>query len=252
VTEQNWVAVALDLAIVVLGVFIGIQVSNWNDERIRIDETAAARARLIADLQGDRDALAVRKAFYGEVFDAALQTDERLQAELPADYQGQWQFVYDAWRAGGEWTFGPSGQVYRELQSAGKLNFIVEPAVVRQLRDYYEDGARELEAQTPFRSAYYVQATGLLAARALMHMARCFAQTEFEPSQPADEDYFRDCPPPDAPSLITDSASRLMRSGELRVVLNTRIADLLNLQLLADYLDDRAKSLIAQLEVASY
>jgi hypothetical protein len=30
---QNWTAVALDFAIVVTGVFIGIQVSNWNDVR---------------------------------------------------------------------------------------------------------------------------------------------------------------------------------------------------------------------------
>ena len=30
VKEQNWFAVILDLVIVVFGVFIGIQVSNWN------------------------------------------------------------------------------------------------------------------------------------------------------------------------------------------------------------------------------
>jgi hypothetical protein len=33
VKEQNWTAVALDFFIVVLGVFIGIQVSNWNAAR---------------------------------------------------------------------------------------------------------------------------------------------------------------------------------------------------------------------------
>ena len=30
VKAQNWTAVALDFFIVVMGVFIGIQVSNWN------------------------------------------------------------------------------------------------------------------------------------------------------------------------------------------------------------------------------
>ena len=34
VRDQNWTAVAIDLVIVVLGVFIGIQVSNWNAERV--------------------------------------------------------------------------------------------------------------------------------------------------------------------------------------------------------------------------
>lgn len=33
VKAQNWTAVGLDFAIVVLGVFIGLQVANWNDDR---------------------------------------------------------------------------------------------------------------------------------------------------------------------------------------------------------------------------
>jgi hypothetical protein len=35
VKDQNWFAVGLDFAIVVIGVFIGIQVANWNDERLK-------------------------------------------------------------------------------------------------------------------------------------------------------------------------------------------------------------------------
>jgi hypothetical protein len=31
--QQEWTAIALDFLIVVVGVFIGIQVSNWNDAR---------------------------------------------------------------------------------------------------------------------------------------------------------------------------------------------------------------------------
>ena len=31
VREQNWFAVGVDFLIVVVGVFIGIQVSNWNE-----------------------------------------------------------------------------------------------------------------------------------------------------------------------------------------------------------------------------
>ena len=33
VKDQNWFAVALDFVIVVAGVFIGIQVANWNAAR---------------------------------------------------------------------------------------------------------------------------------------------------------------------------------------------------------------------------
>ena len=31
--HQHWTAIGIELAIVVLGVFIGMQVSNWNEER---------------------------------------------------------------------------------------------------------------------------------------------------------------------------------------------------------------------------
>ena len=31
--KQEWTAIALDFVIVVVGVFVGIQVSNWNEER---------------------------------------------------------------------------------------------------------------------------------------------------------------------------------------------------------------------------
>jgi hypothetical protein len=42
VNAQNWTAVALDFVTVVAGVFIGIQVSNWNDARQdKADEAAA-------------------------------------------------------------------------------------------------------------------------------------------------------------------------------------------------------------------
>ena len=33
VAHHNWFAVAIDLAIVVIGVFLGTQASNWNQTR---------------------------------------------------------------------------------------------------------------------------------------------------------------------------------------------------------------------------
>ena len=42
--NQQWMAIAIDLAIVVLGVFLGIQASNWNDARIE-----QARSAIMVD-----------------------------------------------------------------------------------------------------------------------------------------------------------------------------------------------------------
>ncbi len=38
VTDQNWFAVFIDFIIVVVGVFIGIQVANWNDQQAFYDK----------------------------------------------------------------------------------------------------------------------------------------------------------------------------------------------------------------------
>ena len=60
VKDQNWFAVVLDFFIVVAGVFIGLQVSNWNDARaIRISESD-----FLGRLHDDIVELQERRAFY--------------------------------------------------------------------------------------------------------------------------------------------------------------------------------------------
>lgn len=49
VKDQNWTAVGLDFAIVVIGVFIGIQVANWNDARTE----RASELKLLSSLYQD-------------------------------------------------------------------------------------------------------------------------------------------------------------------------------------------------------
>ena len=49
--SQNWTAIGIDLVIVVLGVFIGIQVSNWNQARVSDQQGAVFAEHLRADLR---------------------------------------------------------------------------------------------------------------------------------------------------------------------------------------------------------
>ncbi|MBI1393571.1 MAG: hypothetical protein GC152_12585 [Alphaproteobacteria bacterium] len=63
VKAQNWTAVALDFVIVVTGVFIGIQVSNWNAARAddrRLEEQIAAFA---VELDGNIEKIETYRAF---------------------------------------------------------------------------------------------------------------------------------------------------------------------------------------------
>ncbi|MEQ3648958.1 hypothetical protein [Hyphomonas sp.] len=51
VKDQNWFAVALDFLIVVVGVFIGLQVNNWNEARFERMDTRNVLERLERDFE---------------------------------------------------------------------------------------------------------------------------------------------------------------------------------------------------------
>jgi len=71
VRDQNWVAVGIDFIIVIVGVFIGIQVANWNDERQSEERRSKVMQALIADL---RDATNVQHAMIAVPITEGLAT----------------------------------------------------------------------------------------------------------------------------------------------------------------------------------
>ncbi len=55
VRKQDWFAVVIETLIVVLGVFIGLQVNNWNEARIEAERAAVYEKRLKEDLSIEYD-----------------------------------------------------------------------------------------------------------------------------------------------------------------------------------------------------
>lgn len=76
--RQDWVAVAIELVLVVAGVFLGIQVANWNDARKERGAEKAYLARIARDARADVAALdeiirvsEVRMALFNEILPEA-------------------------------------------------------------------------------------------------------------------------------------------------------------------------------------
>lgn len=76
VKEQNWLAVGIDLVIVVFGVFIGIEVANWNEARrdreaeaIYLDRLDREINQILPDVDSSRDEIAGGLASLEEVRD---------------------------------------------------------------------------------------------------------------------------------------------------------------------------------------
>jgi len=49
--EQNWTSIAIEFVLLVLGVFLGIQVANWNDALIERRDAHDVMQRLEEDLR---------------------------------------------------------------------------------------------------------------------------------------------------------------------------------------------------------
>ena len=61
VTDQNWFAVFIDFLIVVVGVFIGIQVSNWNAEKQQQEAVNSYLTSIARNIASDLEALNVTR-----------------------------------------------------------------------------------------------------------------------------------------------------------------------------------------------
>lgn len=51
--QQDWVGVTIELVLVILGVFLGIQVANWNEQRKEAAQERAYVARIAQDVRSD-------------------------------------------------------------------------------------------------------------------------------------------------------------------------------------------------------
>ena len=67
VRAQNWTAIGIDLMIVVVGVFIGIQVSNWNDTRNELARERLLLGELRAELAESIEQLTIKQNAYAQV-----------------------------------------------------------------------------------------------------------------------------------------------------------------------------------------
>ncbi|MEL6568824.1 MAG: DUF6090 family protein [Pseudomonadota bacterium] len=116
VKEQNWFAVGIDFVIVVIGVVIGIQVSNWNETRTDTNREKVILTDLLDDLTADQGALSSSLQLVTLGIDAGnvLLMDADLEPILSLSVPGQSSiFSFDVLNVA--LTSEPTEDVRREL-----------------------------------------------------------------------------------------------------------------------------------------
>ncbi|MGE4073111.1 MAG: hypothetical protein AB7E72_18235 [Lysobacterales bacterium] len=138
--EQNWTAITIEFVLLVVGVFLGIQVANWNESRNGAQRAQENLERIASDLDSDRGALERRAVFWREVAEhgrAAIR-----YAETGEKREGSaWQTLLSFYQASQLFPYVPMDTTYRELVSAGELGLFRSADLRTALADYYVRGA---------------------------------------------------------------------------------------------------------------
>lgn len=119
--EQNWMAIAIEFVLLVLGVFLGIQVSNWNAERETKQKAAVFTARLKDDLRMEAWRYRFLLEYYRDVRDATEAAADALSGEAPLSNEA---FLVNAYRATQYKQGAPRRATYDELISTGSIGLI--------------------------------------------------------------------------------------------------------------------------------
>lgn len=124
--QQPWGAIATELVIVIIGVFIGIQVANWNEDRATARQAAEFTVRLADDLRKEAWA-------YQSLINYSRQTNSNQRRVLDAmageiELSDE-QFVISAYRATQYKEYNRYRATYDELVSTGSIGLVVDQAL---------------------------------------------------------------------------------------------------------------------------
>ncbi|MCR9078376.1 MAG: DUF6090 family protein [Hyphomonadaceae bacterium] len=182
VKDQNWFAVGIDFVIVVIGVFIGIQVANWNDAQGDRQRETLILQNIANDLRSDIASYETAlDGAYGKITvisytleTASVQNDRNLNffsgiddveyEEFVEAYFGDRTKEFDdaVQTLDGElWGYSvlvgnaqPSTTAFDALVSGGELGLLQDEGLVRDLQNYrYLTGSLVKAQDVSFRPA---------------------------------------------------------------------------------------------------
>lgn len=152
VASHNWFAVAVDVGIVVLGVFLGTQVSNWNADRINHQRADDYRARLIDELDFNARQYALQHAYYRQARSYGLEALADLDGTKPLSDQAFLIAAYQLTQV--DLTKTKTG-VFEEISAAGFVDQLGDDETQLIASDFYlsvDAAQRSNDSILPYRT----------------------------------------------------------------------------------------------------
>ena len=200
--EQNWTAILIEFVLLVLGVFLGIQVSNWNEQRAENAKAQAYLARIRGNLQSDLQSIDRRAAFwrqvngYGKAAIHYAETGELVDGSA-------WKTVLAFYQASQLWQWVSSDSTYQEMRSGGELGLIGDQKLRDALSQYYLENGSGVAYLFNMQPEYRKIVRGLTPQVVSDHVwAKCWRQPNLA------EQYLLDCDSP-----ITEAQAQAILDG---------------------------------------
>jgi hypothetical protein len=144
--EHDWLAFVIEVVIVIVGVFIGLQVNNWNQERQDDARGDDYLRRIDADLAEESALVGRVSAFWGQVgtnADGALDN-----AESGALVRGSaWRTLLAYYQGSQVWPLRQPGSTFDEIRSSGEQHLIRDRDLRAAISSHYDraSGNQSLE-----------------------------------------------------------------------------------------------------------
>lgn len=223
--RQDWTAVAIELVVVVLGVFIGVQASNWHENLATQRKAAIFTQRLKADLRAEAWNYEMQIGYYGQVQDNAQRAVDALSGHTPLTDDA---LLVAAFRATQYNDNVRQPATYDELTSTGELGLIRDVALRKLAMSVYTtsefewfiDEGRRSPYRAVFRKRVPYRVQAALDAACGDHAVPVgdFAGIATKLDYPCHVD--------GPPAEIAASAKVLRGDPEILALLNQRIADI--------------------------
>ena len=134
VKEQNWFAVALDFFIVVVGILIAFQITNWNEERVERQEERSLIQQLDAQFHGLEDILVQRIERAEGLVTSSAELIAIIRSEAtPPDADVLKALLFDTRRYNAQL---PAPTVFTDALQSGRIGNLSNDDLRRVLFDY--------------------------------------------------------------------------------------------------------------------
>ena len=206
VKTQNWTAVALDFVIVVVGVFMGLQLGNWNEHRIDQQRAENYLERLTQEMSINQQSLSSRRESYATQIEYGLFAVGTTAP--PTDREEAWIIVRSFFQASHAFPISLQRGTYDEIISSGDLALLNDQELVSTLSDFYTFGG--------FSTINLIPDYRENIRRVIPFQLQRYLQTQCYEITLPDTHRLLDCAPPSDFSNLIKLATELQTNDELK------------------------------------